>query len=76
MECLKDLCVRMYVCVLVHAYHSLWATSHMWRGRLAGMGSPLHHVGPRHQTQVVRLGGKHFFLLRLLASLGYPFVAV
>lgn len=29
----KCVCVRMWVCarVLVHAYHSLWATAHMWR---------------------------------------------
>lgn len=74
MECLKDLlsvfvCVCEYARVCWYTHTIVYGLHHTCGGgRLAGMG-------PRHQTQVARLCGKHFFPLRCLASLGYPLVA-
>lgn len=74
MECLKDLlsvfvCVCEYARVCWYTHTIVYGLHHTCGGgRLAGMG-------PRHQTQVARLSGKHFFPLRCLASLGYPLVA-
>lgn len=38
------------------------------KGQLGGVCSPLHHVGLRNGPQIIRIGGKHLYLLCCAAS--------
>lgn len=46
------------------------------RKKLIGSSPSFYHVDSRKQTQVVRLGGKHFYPLSHLALLPFPAYSV
>jgi hypothetical protein len=66
-----------YIGRVVHApatVHTRHSTHVEVRGQFAGVIFSFHHVGPKEQTQVVRLYGKHLYLLGHFSGLGLPFL--
>lgn len=63
--------INLYISGLAHVMNNAYENQ---KEKLIGSSLSFSHVDSRKQTQVFRLGGKHFYLLSHLAVLPFSYI--
>lgn len=59
--------VPVYVSMCLSVYDNIHGMAYMWKSEnnLQKPGLSFYNVGPRHQTQAIKLGNKHLYWYQL-----------